>query len=218
MINQYGADAVRLFILSDSPPEKDIQWSDTGVASANKFLQKLWNLNFSVLNRKKTISNTRLESEFTKKIDVFVNKIDTSINNFRFNVSIALFHQLYSLFKESIQTNIDKNILEENLIKFMKLLIPFSPHLAFECLNLLNCKNIYQWPKVDLRINEKINLAVQINGKTRDIVKINKDATEEEVRKLAQNSLKAKKYIIGFEIKKIIFVKNRIINYIILNK
>ncbi len=215
MINQYGADAVRLFILSDSPPEKDIQWSDTGVASANKFLQKLWNLNFSVLNRKKTIGKTSLDSEFTKKVDVFVYKIDTSIKNFRFNVSIALFHQLYSLFKESIQTNIEKNILEENLIKFMKLLIPFSPHIAFECLNLLNCKNIYQWPKVDLSINENINLAVQINGKTRDIVKIDKDASEEEVRELAQNSLKAKKYIIGFKIKKIIFVKNKIINYII---
>ena len=60
MIKKYGADAVRWFILSDSPPEKDIQWSDTGVASSNKFLQKIWNLNFSIINRKKKKINKKL--------------------------------------------------------------------------------------------------------------------------------------------------------------
>ena len=61
MINQYGADAVRWFILSDSPPEKDVQWSDIGVASANKFLQKIWNLNYLVIFKKKKKMNKKLE-------------------------------------------------------------------------------------------------------------------------------------------------------------
>ena len=75
MITQYGADAVRLFILSDSPPEKDIQWSDTGVASANKFLQKIWNLNFSLINKKNNLGDTSLEKDFKLKVDVFIKKL-----------------------------------------------------------------------------------------------------------------------------------------------
>ena len=103
MINQYGADAVRLFILSDSPPEKDIQWSDTGVAGANKFLQKIWNLNFLIKARKHSAGDNVLEKKFSLEIDNFVNKIDLSIKNFRFNVSIALFHQLYNFIKENLE-------------------------------------------------------------------------------------------------------------------
>ena len=218
MINQYGADAVRLFILSDSPPEKDIQWSDTGVSSANKFLQKIWNLNSLVLSRGKTSTDSVLEKEFNIKVNSYVNKIDDSIKNFRFNVSIALFHQLYSYLKDSVEININNDVLKESLIKFMKLLIPFSPHIAFECLSLLKCKDINQWPKIDLNAKENIKFAVQINGKTRDIIEVNEDATENEVKNIIIKNSKAKKYIIDSEIKKIIFVKNKIINYIILGK
>ena len=90
MINKFGADAVRLFILSDSPPEKDIQWSDNGVSAANKFLQKIWNLNLSIINDKNNNRNEILEKEFNLQINNYIKKIDTSIKGFRFNVSIAL--------------------------------------------------------------------------------------------------------------------------------
>ena len=71
MIDQYGADAVRWFILSDSPPEKDVQWSDVGVASANKFLQKIWNLNFLAASRKEK-NNKNIEDKFISKINNYV--------------------------------------------------------------------------------------------------------------------------------------------------
>ena len=76
MINKYGADAVRLFILSDSPPERDVQWSDTGVEGANKFLQKIWNLNFLIMNNNTQVENLSEEKRFTAEIDNFVKKID----------------------------------------------------------------------------------------------------------------------------------------------
>ena len=79
MINNYGADAVRWFILSDSPPEKDVQWSDTGVDSANKFLQRIWNLNFSISKRKDVKGDKVIENNITLEINEFVNKIDESI-------------------------------------------------------------------------------------------------------------------------------------------
>ena len=97
----------------------------------------------------------------------------------------------------------------------MKLMIPFTPHLAHECLELANCKTPNKWPIVEKNILEEINLAVQINGKTKDVILIKKDFSEKEIDKLVLNNSKAKKYIENKKIIKTIFVKNKIINYII---
>ena len=94
-------------------------------------------------------------------------------------------------------------------------MIPFTPHLAYECLELLNCKNTDDWPQIEVDTIEEINLAVQINGKTRDIIKINKDTIEEKVNEMVLVKSKAKKYLENKKIIKTIFVKNKIINYII---
>ena len=215
MINTYGADAVRLFILSDSPPEKDIQWSDTGVASANKFLQKIWNLNYLILNRKDKEKDEVKEEKFTAEIDNFVNKVSSSIDNFRFNVCIANFYQIYNYIKNNIDIEIGNTSLKINMTKVMKLMIPFTPHLAYECLELLDCKTTHNWPDFQQNKAEMIKLAIQINGKTRDIIKINTDSTKKDINSVVHTVSKAKKYIEGQKIRKVIFVKNRIINYII---
>ena len=216
MINQYGADSVRWFILSDSPPEKDIQWASTGVEAANKFLQKIFNLNQLVLNRKDTNPDTKKESELIKEINNFIVKIDDSISSFKFNVSIALFYQLYNFFKSHIDEEISNQILKDCLIKIMKLMLPITPHLSHECLSLLECKNFNLWPKIDKNnIKEEVKLAVQINGKTRDIIQIKKDLDEKSIKDFIVHNSKAKKYVENKMIKKTIFVKNKIINYLI---
>ena len=217
MINQFGADAVRWFILSDSPPEKDIQWSDTGVASSNKFLQKIWNLNQEILKRKERKSDKENEKQLNMKIDLYVNKIDKSIDNFQFNVAIAQFYEIYKYLNEAIKLNIKNENLVTSITKIMKLMIPFVPHLAHECLVNLRCKNSDIWPSFNKKLLEdiSINLVVQINGKTRDVIKIKKNTSEKDVDKLASSSQKAKKYIKDKNIIKTIFVKNKIINYII---
>lgn len=100
----------------------------------------------------------------------------------------------------------------------MKLMIPFIPHLAHECLELHKCKTVETWPDVnekDIFLNVKI--AVQINGKTRDIVSVDKDIKEENLKEIVLKNSKAKKYLDNKKIIKIIFVKNKIINYIIKN-
>ena len=98
IIQVYGADAVRLFILSDSPPEKDIQWSENGMSSAFKFIQKFWSLNEQVLS---VIKKDKIASK--SEIDVFtnqsINKINFALEKFRYNVIIAVFHEIYSFFK-----------------------------------------------------------------------------------------------------------------------
>ena len=216
MIKQYGADAVRWFILSDSPPEKDVQWSDTGVSSANKFLQKLWNLNHQISTRKDKKTNQDLDKKFELGINSLIVKIDDTIENFRFNVSIAHFYEMYSFFKDNLNTEISNKTLKNNMIKMMKLMIPFTPHLAHECLEFTNCSDVSNWPKIDKKnILDEISLAVQINGKTRDVINIKKDMDEKSITKIINQSSKAKKHLDRKKIIKTIFVKNKIINYIV---
>ena len=215
MIKQYGADAVRWFILSDSPPEKDVQWSDTGVSSANKFLQKIWNLNFTILNRKDCEIENKIEKKFSALINNYASKIDNSISDFRFNVSIAHFYEVFNIFKDYINLKISNKVLKESIIKIMKLLIPFIPHLAYECLELFKCNTINNWPNIEKNSLEEIKIAIQVNGKTRDIITIKKDLVEKDVNKIIIEKSKAKKYITDKKIIKTIFVKNKIINYII---
>ena len=124
MIKQYGADAVRWFILSDSPPEKDVQWSNVGVTSANKFLQKVWNLNFLISQTNKKDTNKILEEKFTREINTYIYKIDASIKEFRFNVSIALFYELYNFINKNVNTSLNSDVLKKSLIDIMKLMIP----------------------------------------------------------------------------------------------
>jgi len=219
MIKQYGADAVRWFILSDSPPEKDIQWSDTGVFSSNKFLQKIWNLNQTILNRVDAKKNDNEKKIFEEKINLYVYKIDNAINNFQFNVAIAQFYEVYRYFNESIKLKISKKVLTDNIIKIMKLMIPFTPHLAHECLSNLNCKESNKWPKINEKVleNIKINMVIQVNGKTRDVLNVEKNLNQTEINKLIMKSSKANKHLVNKKIIKTIFIKNKIINYIINN-
>ena len=218
IINLYGADAVRWFILSDSPPEKDVQWTNVGVASANKFLQKVWNINYLISKKDVTSKgDTKLEKEFQTHVNSYVNKIDKSINDFRFNVSIALFYEVYKILNFYLEKKIGSNILKENIIKVMKQMTPFTPHLANECLELMKCKDVNTWPKIEKNNLEKVKIAIQINGKTRDIISIKENIDQQEINDLILKNSKAKKYIQGKKIAKVIFVKNKIINYIILN-
>ena len=215
MINQYGADAVRWFILSDSPPEKDVQWSDTGVASANKFLQKIWDLNCTIATRKEKKITIEKEKKFNMIINSFVNKIDISIKEFKFNVSIAYFYEVYKILRNHLESEISNENLKNNITKINKLMIPFTPHLAYESLELLKCETTNNWPKIEKNSIEEVKLAVQINGKTRDIIDIKKDTVAEDVMKIVSDKSKAKKYIANKKIFKTIFVKNKIVNYII---
>ena len=219
MIKQYGADSVRWFILSDSPPEKDVQWSDSGVVSSSKFLQKIWNLNKLIIDKDEKIINEKKQEIFEKNINLYVYKIDRAINHFQFNVAIANFYEIYRYFNDEMNKEISNKSLVSCMIKIMKLMIPFTPHLAYECLTNLNCKNLNQWPKIDKNIIEstKVKMVVQINGKTRDVLDIKRNLDEAKVNILVKNSIKAKKYITDKTIIKTIFVKNKIINYIIKN-
>ena len=103
MIESYGADAVRLFILSDSPPEKDIQWSETGMTSAYKFIQKFWMMSQNILE----IINSEPNQSINNEIEIFTNqsieKINIALEKFRYNVIIAVFHDIFNYYNKVSQ-------------------------------------------------------------------------------------------------------------------
>ena len=219
MIKKYGSDAVRWFILSDSPPEKDVQWSDNGVASANKFLQKIWNLNFIIINDKKKLkTDKKKDDEFSSLIDQYIFKVNKLINNFQFNVAIAHFYEIYNFFNSKINKQISHKIKINNIEKIMRLLVPFVPHIARECLELMNSKNFNTWPKIkkeDLELSKVRNIVVQINGKTRDVLKLDGSISEKRVLEASTKNSKAKKFLEGRLIIKHIYIENKLINFVL---
>jgi len=216
IIEKYGADSVRFFILADSPPERDIQWSEDGIKSAYKFVQKLWDLNNEMVG----ISKSE-KKEFNENIEIFtnqiINKINIALEGFRYNLIIAYFHEAYAFFKNISS----KQIHFENLIlSFKKILItmmPVVPHLANECLKSLDLNKNISWPEINEKyiVEDKIKIVIQVNGKKRNIVTVDKDIEEKDIKNLIIKQKLIEKYTNNKEINKIIYIKNRLINYII---
>ena len=146
-----------------------------------------------------------------------VGKIDKSIDEFKYNVAIAHFYEAYKILNNFLNLKVSNDNLTKNLIKIMKLMLPFTPHLANECLEILKCKSPNEWPDIKKNIEQEVNFAIQVNGKTRDIIKINKDLDEKRIKSIVLDVSKAKKFIKDKTIIKTIFIKNKIINYIIRN-
>jgi len=215
MIITYGADAVRWFILSDSPPEKDVQWSNQGVNAAYKFLQKIYNLNILIINRKDKKPNT--DGEFEIKFNNYILKITDLINNFQLNVVIANVYSIYGLFTKAMNENISNKCIREKFSDLLRILIPFTPHLAHECLEQIGETNINKWPLINnkLILDEKIKIAIQINGKTREIIEVKKNLDEKNAIIESKKNKKVSDSLAEKEVIKTIFIKNKIINYLI---
>ena len=220
IIKNYGADSVRLFILSDSPPEKDVQWSDQGMIASFKFVQKLWTLNTKILEKIKTKDEANDEENKGDNLIKFTNqlihKITQNLEKFHYNVIVANLYEMYNFLIKEIDKPIKKNVLIENYKKILVLMNPFMPHFTSECLKSIN-QNEIGWPtisKEDL-IEEEINFVVQINGKKRAILKVKREVTEKEILEIIKLNLEIEKFLKGQKFKKIIFVQNRLINIII---
>ena len=216
IIQIYGADAVRLFILSDSPPEKDIQWSENGMSSAYKFIQKFWTLNEQVVNLiKKDKINSKEEIEiFTNQS---INKINLALDKFRYNVIIAVFHEIYSFFKKILDENKNYKNLENNFKKILTVMSPVIPHLTSECLDKLNNKNPLKWPEVKINYlkSDEILIVIQINGKKRNTITIKNETDEKSLLELIKNMKLVDKYIQNQKVLKTIYIKNKLINIIV---
>ena len=119
IIDLYGADAVRLFILSDSPPEKDVQWSEEGIISAYKFIQKLWTLHLNIKDEIDKNHPKDSSGQLNKFTNHFIKKMTNNLNNFSYNIIIANLHEMYSFLFNEIKNDYSKETLLENYKKFL---------------------------------------------------------------------------------------------------
>ena len=217
IINDYGADSVRLFILSDSPPEKDVQWSEQGMTSSYKFIQKLWILNTLVLEEIKKKHLKDIDDEFKKTTNMFINNVTDNLSKFTYNKIIANFHEVHYSISKLLKKNYTPKTIVDNYKKILICMMPVIPHFSNECIQLLDNKTILKWPDVNqqLLIEENINFVVQVNGKKRGLIKTNRDISEEDVMILIKKNVEINKYIKDHKLKKKIFVPNKLINIII---
>ena len=216
IISNYGADAARLFILSDSPPEKDVQWSEEGIVSSFKFIQKLWNLNLKISDQIDQNHNEDTDNEIEKYTNKFLKKVTDNLENFNYNKIIANLHEMYSFLSKQIDKNYKKNTIMVNYQKILISMIPIVPHFSNECLNILGLKEI-KWPKFDeTKFKEdKVNIVIQINGKKRALIQTDFDISENNLLNIINKDLSLKKYFKNNEIKRKIYIKNKLMNIII---
>ena len=219
IINTYGSDAVRLFILSDSPPEKDVQWSEQGMAASYKFLQKFWTLHKNIKNiSSKKSQNEQLNSaEINRFTNEIIKKITENLEKFHYNVIVANLYETYNFLIKLIKKPLDKNNLLKNYIEILKTMSPIVPHFASECLEDLGEKSEKSWPKIDEKylIKEKVNIVLQINGKKRAIIVSKKNVEKETLINEIKSNTQYNKYLENKKIIRNIYVKDRLINLIL---
>ena len=217
IINTYGADSVRLFILSDSPPEKDIQWSEEGIISCFKFIQKLWSLHLKISGEIEKTHKKDSGKNLIKFTHQFIKKITNNLNNFSYNVIVANLHEMYSVLSKEIENEYTKETIEENYRKILIAVLPIIPHFSNECLSLLGTGDNIKWPSYDKIIIEEdfINIVVQINGKKRGLIKTKKNIEENKVLENIRKEKNIMKYLENLEIKKKIYIPNKLINIIV---
>ena len=217
IINTYGADSVRLFILSDSPPEKDVQWSEEGIISCFKFIQKLWSLHLKISGeieeKHKKDSGTNL-IKFTHQ---FIKKITDNLNNFSYNVIVANLHEMYSILSKEMANEYTRETIVENYKKILIAVMPIIPHFSNECLSLLGTRDNIKWPNYDKVIIEEdfVNIVVQINGKKRGLIKTKKNTEENIILENIKKEKNIMKHLNNLEIKKKIYIQNKLINIIV---
>ncbi len=215
IINHFGADAVRFFILSDSPPEKDVQWSEQGMIAAYKFVQKFWLLHKKITGEIKNNQRKNKNIDLTVYTNKLIEKYTFSLEKFNMNVLVAFLHETYNFLSKEIN-NLDIKDLEKNYSKILILMFPVLPHLVAECLNDLKIKKEISWPLVEKEYLEEkyINIVIQINGKKKSLIKSEKNLDDEI---LLENVKKDKKISVFLENKSIlkhIIVKNKLVNLI----
>jgi leucyl-tRNA synthetase len=218
IIKIYGADAVRWFILSDSPPDRDIQWSDSGIQGAFKYIQKIWRVCEKVKIYKQ--EKKEVENNFLTKTNLLIKEISECIEKFHINVAVA---KLY-IFLNNLNEEIDKKILNENDIinsykKYLIIISIFIPHIANECWEKITKKNdltAQEWPKIEDNLikNDNFDIVIQINGRKRAIINAINNESEENI---LSKSLAIKNIKVILEEKKIIkkiFIKNKLLNIV----
>ena len=225
IIEAYGADTIRLFILSDSPPERDLDWTDSGIDGASRYIQRLWRLVHEALPSLPPPGAPAVEggadaSEIRRAIHKTIAAVTDDLEKFHFNRAIARVRELTNVLGELAGGNGEHGeTRRDGLETVVRLIAPMMPHLAEELWRALGHETLVvdmPWPEADeaLLVDEKVTMAVQVNGKLRGTIELPRDATREEVEAAALALPKVAAATAGKEVRKVIVVPNRIVNVV----
>ena len=216
IISLYGADTARWFMLSDSPPERDLQWTDTGITASFKFLNRLYDL----INKFKNLKTNQVD-RFEKKeeLKTLVNGVTENIESFQFNKSVAKIYEYVNILNECLlMNNISKKDLKWSLEKLSIILQPFVPHISEEIWSSLGNGGLCideRWPKEDVQKNTDFNIAIQVNGKTKEVIKVDQNLKKEQILQIVKNNKKINKFLLAKNVVREIYVPGKIINLVI---
>ena len=220
IIDTYGADTARLFMLSDSPPERDLEWTDAGVDGAWRYLGRLYRL---VTERREAVASAAPatgDSAIRKQTHKTIDAVTKDIENFHFNKAVARIRELTNAL-EKMDMNADGAAADfaEAITAVIHLIGPLLPHLAEELWSLLGHADLIaarSWPKADatLLVDDTVTVAVQVNGKLRATLQLAVNLPEEEAKAIAMGNPGVIAAIEGKTVKKTIVVPNRIINVV----
>jgi leucyl-tRNA synthetase len=222
MLETYGADAIRMFALSDSPAERDLEWSAAGIDGCKKFIARLVGQTekaFELLQ--KLPSNNKTNNELENQIHAAIKNVTEDIIAYRLNKAIARIRELFNNISDEIsKESSDIKTSYLGIKTVIQLLNPFIPHITEELWQKIgNDTPLYKtnWPNFDetkLKVTN-YTIAVQIKGKLRATHDFSVDATEEEIKKIVTQLPAIQKHIEGMEIKKIIIVPQKIVNIVV---
>ena len=224
IIEKYGADTARLFMLSDSPPERDMEWTESGVEGASRFLKRIWRL---AHDKSLPMQDTTLPNKMgatplaaVRIAHKSILALSADIENFRFNRAVAQLHMLTNAITNIKMTEAGAGPAKRFAIKTLtQLLSPLAPHLAEDMWQALGYDSMLtqlSWPKADAKLatDDKIEIGVQVNGKLRDTLTLELNCPDDVAKAAALDSTSVQRYLDGKTPKKIIVVQNRIINVV----
>ncbi len=225
IIETYGADAARWFMLSDSPPARDVHWSEAGIEGAARFMQRFWRLIIAhsdeVVSADHTPHNSGVKGDIYKAAHSALYHVTTHIEQLAFNRAIAHIYTLHNqLSALKTETEQEKAVLQAGLEILTQITAPFMPHLAEACWQRLGHDSLLAqapWPVADERvlIEDEITLPIQVNGKKRAELRVPHNADKIMIEKLLHADAKVKQLIDGRDVKKFIIVPNRIVNIVL---
>ncbi|MDR3507712.1 MAG: leucine--tRNA ligase [Caulobacteraceae bacterium] len=225
IFDDYGVDAARLFVMSDSPPERDVQWTTGGIEGAWRFINRVWN---EFDSQPMDIAPADITSdpkavELIRASHRLVAGLTDAIEGFRFNSGIARLYEFLNVLKANPAESASPAVLtarREALSALARLVAPFTPHLAEACWAQLGETGFVAtapWPSFDetLAAQDELILPIQVNGKRRGEIRVPVGGGEDEIRKIALADPDVQRHLEGLTVRKVIVVKDRIVNIVV---
>ncbi|MCK7458236.1 leucine--tRNA ligase [Idiomarina aminovorans] len=225
MVERYGADTVRLFMMFAAPPEMTLEWSDSGVEGAQRFLRRLWKLTYDLTNAGGACSGQSFntsQKQLRRELHKTIAKVSDDMGRRQhFNTAIAAIMELLNhLQKAPLESDADRQVLAESIDAMVRMLAPITPHICEQLWQELGHQeplSFADWPTVDesALVEEEKLIVVQINGKVRAKLTVPADASAEQVEQLAFDEEAVQKYTEGKEVRKKIYVPGKILNIVV---